>query len=75
MKSIIFVVVFCFFIGLAYIDHSKYGIIYNPLEPKLNLLEDSDEKQLFRCSMLRIWWWLNYNLPPHTLMFCQTKLI
>ena len=46
MKSIIFVVVFCFFIGLAYIDHSKYGIVYNPLEPKLNLLEDSDEKQL-----------------------------
>ena len=46
MKSIIFVVVFCFFIGLAYIDHSKYGIVYNPLEPNLNLLEDDDEKQL-----------------------------
>ena len=53
MKSIIFVVVFCFFIGLAYIDHSKYGIVYNPLEKlKSDLLEDNDEKQLLRapCS-------------------------
>ena len=46
MKSIIFVVVFCFFIGLGYIDHSRYGIVYNPLELKSDLLEDSDEKQL-----------------------------
>ena len=46
MKSIIFVVVFCFFIGLAYIDHSKYGIVYNPLELKSDLLEDNDEKKL-----------------------------
>ena len=46
MKSIIFVVVFCFFIGLGFIDHSRYGIVYNPLELKSDLLEDSDEKQL-----------------------------
>ena len=48
MKSIIFVVVFCFFIGLAYIDHSRYGVVYNPLELKSDLLEDedNDEKQL-----------------------------
>ena len=46
MKSIIFVVVFCFFIGLAYIDHSKYGIIYNPLEQSNSDLEDNGEKQI-----------------------------
>ena len=46
MKSIIFVVVFCFLIGLAYIDHSKYGIVYNPLELKSDLLENNYEKQL-----------------------------
>ena len=46
MKSIIFVVVFCFFIGLAYIDHSRYGIVYNHLELKSDLLEDNGEKQL-----------------------------
>ena len=46
MKSIIFVVVFCFFIGLAYIDHSRYGIVYNLLELKSDLLEDNDKKQL-----------------------------
>ena len=46
MKSIIFIVVFCFFIGLAYIDHSRYGIVYNPLELKSDLLEDNGEKQL-----------------------------
>ena len=52
MKSIIFVVVFCFFIGLAYIDHSRYGIVYNHLELKSDLLEDNDEKQLLNapCS-------------------------
>ena len=46
MKSIIFVVVFCFFIGLGYIYHSRYGVVYNPLELKSDLLEDNDEKQL-----------------------------
>jgi len=46
MKSIVFVVVFCFFIGLGYIDHSRYGIVYNPLELKSDLLEDYEEKQL-----------------------------
>ena len=47
MKLIIFVVVFCFFIGLGYIDHTRYGIAYNPLgKSKLDLLEDNDEKQL-----------------------------
>ena len=30
MKSIIFILVFCFFIFLGYLDHSKYDIIYNP---------------------------------------------
>ena len=46
MKSIIFAIIFCFFIGLGYIDHSRYGIVYNPLELKSDLLEDNDEKQL-----------------------------
>ena len=46
MKSIIFVVVFCFLIGLAYIDHSKYGIVYNPLEQRNLKLENNDEKQI-----------------------------
>ena len=43
MKSIIFMIVFCFFIGLAYIDHSRYSIIYNPLELKSDVLKDLPE--------------------------------
>ena len=46
MKSIIFVLVFCFFIGLGYIDHSRYGIVYNPLEQFNSDLEDNVEKQM-----------------------------
>ncbi len=46
MKSIIFIVVFCFFIGLGYIDHSRYGIVYNPLEQSNSDLEDNNEKQI-----------------------------
>ena len=45
MKLIIFVVVFCFLIGLGYIDHSRYGIVYNPLE-QYNLKLENDEKQI-----------------------------
>jgi len=44
MKSIIFMTVFCFFIGLGYLDHSRYGIVYNPLESKS--LENNGKKQL-----------------------------
>ena len=52
MKSIIFAVVFCFFIGLGYIDHLKYGIVYNPLEQHNLKLENNDEKQILNapCS-------------------------
>ena len=46
MKLIIFVVVFCFFIGLGYSDHSRYGIVYNPLEQSHSDLEDNGEKQI-----------------------------
>ena len=46
MKLIIFVVVFCFFIGLGYIDHSRYGIAYNPLEQNNLKLENTDEKDI-----------------------------
>ena len=47
MKSIIFVLVFSFFIGLGYVDHSRYGIVYNPLGGlKSDSLENSEEKQL-----------------------------
>ena len=46
MKLIIFVVVFCFFIGLGYIDHSRYGIAYNPLEQNNLKLENNDEKDI-----------------------------
>ena len=53
MKSIIFVLVFCFFIGLGYVDHSRYGIVYNSLGGlKSNSLENYEEKQLLNapCS-------------------------
>ena len=47
MKSIIFVLVFCFFIGLGYFDHSRHGIVYNPLEGlRSDSIESYDEKQL-----------------------------
>ena len=47
MKSIIFIVVFCFFIGLGYIDHSRYGIVYNSLEQSNSDLEDNDKKNTY----------------------------
>lgn len=47
MKLIIFVLVFCFFMGLSYVDHSRYGIVYNPLGGlKSDSLENYEEKQL-----------------------------
>ena len=47
MKSIIFIVVFCFFIGLGFVDHSRYGIVYDPLGGlKFDSLENYEEKQL-----------------------------
>ena len=47
MKSIIFVLVFCFFIGLGYVDHSRYGIVFNPLGGlSSDPLENYEEKQL-----------------------------
>ena len=47
MKSIIFILVFGFFIFLGYLDHSKYDIVYNPLGGlKSDSLENYEEKQL-----------------------------
>ena len=46
MKLIIFVLVFCFFIGLGYIDHSRYGIAYTPFEQNNLKLENNDEKDI-----------------------------
>ena len=53
MKSIIFMIVFCFFIGLGYLDHSKNGIIFNPIGGyKSDSLENYDQKKLLNapCS-------------------------
>ena len=49
MKSIIFMLVFCFFIFLGYLDHSKYDIVYNPLAyPSLQLEKNKNEQmQIF----------------------------
>ena len=49
MKSIIFILVFSFFIFLGYLDHSKYDIIYNPLVyPSLQLEKNKNEQmQIF----------------------------
>ena len=47
MKSIIFILVFCFCIGLGYVDHSRYGIAYNPLDGlRSDSLENYEKKQL-----------------------------
>ena len=47
MKSIIFIIVFCFLIGLGYLDHSSNGIIFNPIEGlRSDSLENYDQKQL-----------------------------
>ena len=46
MKSIIFILVFCFFIFLGYLDDSKYDIIYNPLAyPSLQLEKNKNEQK------------------------------
>ena len=49
MKSIIFMLVFCFFIFLGYLDHSKYDIVYNTLAyPSLQLEKNKNEQmQIF----------------------------
>ena len=45
MKSIIFILVFSFFIFLGYLDHSKYDIVYNPLAyPSLQLEKNKNEQ-------------------------------
>ncbi len=47
MKSIIFMIIFCFFIGLGYLDHSRNGIIFNPIEGlRSDSLENYEKKQL-----------------------------
>ena len=40
-------IVFCFFIGLGYLDHSRNGIIFNPIEGlRFDSLENYEKKQL-----------------------------
>ena len=47
MKSIVFILVFCIFIFLGYLDHSKYDIVYNPLTyPSLQLEKNKQEQTL-----------------------------
>ena len=45
MKSIVFILVFCIFIFLGYLDHSKYDIVYNPLAYPSLQLEKNKQKQ------------------------------
>ena len=45
MKSIIFILVFGFFIFLGYLDHSKYDIVYNPLAYTSLQLEKNKNEQ------------------------------
>ena len=46
MKSIMFILVFCIFIFLGYLDHSKYGIVYNPLAyPSIQLEKNKNEQK------------------------------
>jgi len=49
MKSIMFILVFCIFIFLGYLDHSKYDVVYNPLVyPSLQLEKNKNEQmQIF----------------------------
>ena len=45
MKSIIFILVFGFFIFLGYLDHSKYDVVYNPLAyPSLQLEKNKNDQ-------------------------------
>ena len=47
MKSIMFILVFCIFIFLGYLDHSKYDIVYNPLVyPSLQLEKNKQNQTL-----------------------------
>ena len=46
MKSIIFILVFGFFIFLGYLDHSKYDIVYNPLAYTSLQLEKDKKEQM-----------------------------
>ena len=46
MKSIMFILVFCIFIFLGYLDHSKYDIVYNPLAYPSLQLEKSKNGQM-----------------------------
>ena len=46
MKSIMFILVFCIFIFLGYLDHSKYDIVYNPLAYTSLQLEKNKNKQM-----------------------------
>ena len=46
MKSIMFILVFCIFIFIGYLDHSKYDIVYNPLaNPSLQLEKNKNEQK------------------------------
>ena len=49
MKSLIFILVFCLFILLGYLDHSKYGIAHDSfIYPSLKLEKNkSGKKQIF----------------------------
>jgi hypothetical protein len=44
-----FILVFCIFIFLGYLDHSKYDVVYNPLAyPSLQLEKNKNEQmQIF----------------------------
>ena len=45
MKSIMFILVFCIFIFIGYLDHSKYDIVYNPsANPSLQLEKNKNEQ-------------------------------
>ena len=46
MKSIMFILVFCIFIFIGYLDHSKYDIVYNPLANHSLQLEKNKNKQM-----------------------------
>ena len=46
MKSIMFILVFCIFIFIGYLDHSKYDIVYNPLANSNLQLEKNKNEQM-----------------------------
>ncbi len=55
MKSLIFILVFCFFIFLGYLDHSKYGIAHNPFDhPSLKLEKTKMGKSKFLVHPVQI---------------------